>query len=279
MNTALLPITRRLTLAYVLSFVLAALMSAASLAGLLFQASVYPTDAMRRSFVPTDVVNLLIGLPILLGSMALAQRGRLIGLLFWPGALFYVTYHYIAYAVAMWFTWQSVLYVALVVASIYAIIELLFRVDSAAIQRRLKGAVPERLAGGVLVGFGLLSFLRNIGVVMQALAGQAAPTVPQLATLAADLLILPTWLLGGVLLWRRQAYGYAAGAGLLFQASMLFIGLLVYFVLQPFLTATPFPGVDFVVILVMGLVCFVPFGLFVRGALLGGNRVRVHRDV
>jgi hypothetical protein len=74
-----------------------------------------------------------------------------------------------------------------------------------------------------------------------------------------------------VLLWRRQAFGYVIGAGLLFQASMLFIGLLVLFVLQPFLAEVPFRLEDFVVISVMGLICFVPFGLFVRGVLSKGK--------
>jgi hypothetical protein len=273
MNTAQLPITRHLTSAYVFSLVVAFLMSAASLAGLLFQSGIYPTDDLRHSFVPTDVVNLLIGLPILLGSMALAQRGRLIGLLFWLGALLYVTYHYIAYAVAAPSIWQSMFYLALVVLSVYTMLVLLSSMNSAAIQQGLMGTVPERLAGGVLVGFGLLFFLWNIGLVVQALIGQAALAGPELAVTVADLLIIPAWVIGGVLLWRRQALGYVTGAGLLFQASMLFIGLLVFFVLQPVLTASPFPLEDFVVILVMGLVCFVPFGLFVRGALSGGSRV------
>jgi O-antigen/teichoic acid export membrane protein len=48
---------------------------------------------------------------------------------------------------------------------------------------------------------------------------------------------------------------------------MLFVALLIFFILQPFLTATPFPVTDFIVIAVMGLVCFIPFGLFVRGVL------------
>jgi len=70
---------------------------------------------------------------------------------------------------------------------------------------------------------------------------------------------------GGVLLWRKQAFGYVTGVGLLFQFSMLFIGLFVYFALQPFLAGVPFPVNDFVAVFIMSLVCFVPFGLFVRG--------------
>ncbi|MBN2386434.1 MAG: hypothetical protein JXB85_05400 [Anaerolineales bacterium] len=68
-----------------------------------------------------------------------------------------------------------------------------------------------------------------------------------------------------MILWRRQAFGYVTGAGLLFQASMLFVGLLVFFILQPLGANVPFRLEDFVVMLVWGLICFVPFGLFLRG--------------
>jgi hypothetical protein len=52
---------------------------------------------------------------------------------------------------------------------------------------------------------------------------------------------------------------------------MLFVGLLIFFILQPFVTGAPFPLVDFVVILVMGLVVFIPFGLFWRGLIMAGK--------
>ena len=39
-----------------------------------------------------------------------------------------------------------------------------------------------------------------------------------------------------------------SGAGLLFQASMLFIGLLAIFILMHFLTTAPFAQVDFEVV-------------------------------
>ena len=64
-------------------------MAAASLAGVFFRLALIPgRGAARRAFLANDLVNLLIGLPILLGSLELAKRGKLIGLLFWPGALF-----------------------------------------------------------------------------------------------------------------------------------------------------------------------------------------------
>lgn len=267
MNTSTLPVTRNLSQSYTLSLIVALLMAGVSLAGLLLQSSLYPTEALRRSFISNDVVNLFIGLPILLGSMWLTWRGKLVGLLFWPGALFYVLYNYIAYTVAMPFSLQFVPYLALVALSVYMIIGLFSRMDVATIQQRLSGAVPERFAGGVLIGFGALFLLRGIGQILGSLTGQAALTGPELPVLVADLLTTPAWVIGGIMLWRRQAFGYVTGAGLLFQASMLFVGLLAFFVLQPFLTATPFPVEDFVVIFFMSLICFIPFALFARGVI------------
>lgn len=49
------------------------------IAGILFSANVYWTEGLITSFVPNDVVNLFIGLPILLGSMWLTWRGEWIG--------------------------------------------------------------------------------------------------------------------------------------------------------------------------------------------------------
>jgi hypothetical protein len=86
-----------------------------------------------------------------------------------------------------------------------------------------------------------------------------------LAVYVADFATIPAWIVGGALLWRRQALGYVCGAGLLFGASMLFVGLLVYFLVQPALTGAPFATSDFVAILFFSLICFVPFDMFLRG--------------
>jgi hypothetical protein len=219
--------------------------------------------------VPTDIVNLVLGLPILLGSIWLARRGKLIGLLLWPGALLFVLYNYLAYVLVVPFNVAFLLDLALVTLSAYTLIGLVASIDGESVQRRLAGAVPERVAGGIVAGLGLLFTLRAIGVLAGALASQTSMAETELAPNVADLLIAPAWVIGGVLLWRREAFGYVSGLGLLFSVSMLFIGLIVFLLVQPFLTAAPFALVDVVVVLILGLIGFVPFALFVRGVLSG----------
>jgi hypothetical protein len=268
-----LPTRRNLGLVYALSFLIAILMAAAAVIGLLYRADLYPTDDLQQSLVPTDVADLLVGLPILLGSIGLARRGKLLGLLLWPGALFYVLYNYFVYVLVMPLNVAFLLHLALVTASTYTLIGLMTSIDGEAVRRRLSGSVPERVAGGILAGLGLLFLLRAVGVLVGALAGQETLAPTELAPNISDIVVAPALVIGGLLLWRRKALGYVAGLGLLFQASMLFIGLIVFLLVQPFLTGAPFALLDVVVVAILGLICFVPLALFVRGVLTLRNPV------
>jgi hypothetical protein len=262
-----LPLRRDLALMYASSLLIALLMAAASVAGLLYRAVIYPADELVRSFVPTDAATLFVGLPILLGSMWLTWRGELVGLLFWPGALFFVLYNYIVYVLAMPLNGAFLLHLALVTLSAYALIGVVASIDGGNVQGRLAGAVPERLAGGILAGLGFLFFVRSVIELVSALTNGAPLAETELALLAADFLITPAWVIAGLLLWRRAEFGYVAGLGLLFQASMLFIGLIIFLLLQPLLTTAPFVLTDVIVVSAMGLVCFIPFALFLRGVV------------
>jgi hypothetical protein len=264
-DSANLPVRHNLTLVFVISFVIAVLMAAASIVGLVDPTTTYPTDELRQSFLPNDVVNLVIGLPALLGSLWLARRGKLIGLLFWPGALFYVFYAYLVYILSMPLNWPFLAHLMLVVLSGYALVGLLASINAKTVKLILNGAVAERAGGGVLAVLGILFFMRASFIMANAVLGHTALIPTELALNTADFLITPAWVIGGVLLWRRQAFGYVCGLGLLFQSSMLFIGLIFIMILQPFMTAAPFVFIDVLVIFVMGMVCFIPLALFMRG--------------
>jgi hypothetical protein len=272
MDTKKLESKRNLSIIYTLSFVIAVLMTAASIAGLLYQKILYQTDELRCSFLPNDVVILLIGLPMLLCSMWFTWRGKLIGLLFWPGALFFVLYNYIIYLLALPLNMTFILSLALITLSVYTLIGLLARIDGGLVRRRLYGIVRERLAGGILAGLGLLFFLRALGTIVITLTGKTAIAETELALLTTDLLLAPSWIVCGVLLWQRKEFGYVSGLGLLFQASMLFIGLIIVLLLQPSMTGTAFVLADVVAVFLMGLFCFIPFALFVHGVVTSRKR-------
>ena len=260
-----LPLKGSLKGPLVFSLLVALLMTLASMVGLIYKTTIYPTEALRTTFLSNDVVNLFIGLPVLLGSIWLAGRGSLLGLLFWPGALFYVVYNYVVYLFGMPFNATFMLYLALVTVSIYTMIVLMACIHLEVVKQQLAGKVPEKVAGLILAGLGILIGLRVIGVILNANLSHSTLTETELAPLVTDFLIAPAWLIGGLLLWQRKAIGYAAGVGLLFLSSMLFIGLIIFMLLQPILTEAPFSLVDILVVAMMGLVCFIPLALFLRG--------------
>ena len=266
-DTARLPVTRDLTLAYALSLVVALVMTVASIGGLLFRAVIYPTDALLLSFIPNDVLNLVVGLPILLGSMWLARRGKLIGLLCWPGALFYVLYVYVIYVIGMPFNALFPAYLLLVPLSAYTIIGIVASIDGDAVRQRLTGVVPARIAGGVLAGLAILLIVRQAAIIVAALASQTGVDTLERALWIADVTVgCPALLAGGVLLWRRRSLGYVAGAGLLLQYGVLAVGLIPVMAFQALYTGSQIDVAGIVVVLVMGAICFVPLAFFVRGA-------------
>ena len=71
-----------LRIIYIGTLLISILTAIASITGLLEHETVYPDPELLRAFLPNDLIMLLIGLPILLGSMFLTWRGKLSGLLF-----------------------------------------------------------------------------------------------------------------------------------------------------------------------------------------------------
>ena len=214
-----------------------------------------------------DVVNLTIGLPIILGSVFLTMGKKLIGLLLWPGALFFILYNYLIYVLAMPFNLAFLLDLTLVTLSLYTTIALVASIDGESIKTKLSGKVHEKISGSILAGMGILFLFQAGGVMIIALANQTSITGMELALHVSDFLYSPALVIGGILLLCRRNFGYVSGLGLLFQLSMLFIGLIMFLIVQAVLMITPFALVDVVFISIMGLIGFVPFALFVRGAL------------
>jgi hypothetical protein len=261
-----LPIKCDLTLAYALSLIAALIMTVASVAGILFRADIYSTDDLSQLPI-VDALNLVVGLPALLGSMWLVRRGKLLGLLCWPGALFYVLYRYTATLIGVPFGVLFLPYLLLVTLSVYTLIGLVASIDGEVVRQRLSGLVPERLAGGFLIGATVLFVLLDTSAIVIALTSQppVEPEHPVYVLIADFATLIPACLVGGFFLWRREPLGYVAGAGLLFIYSVLLIGPIPVLVFSSLSTGSPIPVADILFLLVIALICLVPLALFVRG--------------
>jgi hypothetical protein len=269
MDRTVLPLTRDLRLAYLASFVVAAVIAIVSVAGLLFGTTgLYGSETrLFPAFLGQDLLNLLVGLPILLGSMWLARRGSLTGLLCWPGALFYVIYDYAFYAIGAPFSVFFEAYLVLIAISTYAMIGIIASVDTNAVRAVVAGMVPARVTGGFLVAVAVIFVALWTTIVVSALLSGGAVDAVARAVVTLDLTIqLPALLVGGVLLWRRSAVGYAVATGLLLQAAAYLLGLSALCLLGTDATGAPVTVASWAPGLVVGAIAIVLIGFFVRGA-------------
>ncbi len=276
------PFTRDPALAYASTLLVALIMAGVSAVGLVQGSALYRVDpkvaagvststagVILPGFLAHDAFNLFVGLPILLALLWLARRGWLIGVLLWPGALFYVLYTYTTYLVGSPFTVLFLPYASLVVLSAYTIIGLIASIDGEPVRQRLAGSVPARTVGGLLIGLAFLTMAQDAGGALTTALGGAAPIIVAARHVwTADLVLeVPAVLLGGVLLWRRETLGFVAGAGLLFQFGVTPVALAVMIALQPILTGSPIDAASIVGLLVFAAVSFAPLAFFVRGAV------------
>lgn len=262
-----LPVVRDLRPAYLFSLIVALLMVATAVVGLIYRPAIYPSEELLLSFVPSDAFSLAVGAPILLGAMWLARRGKVIGLLGWPGALFYVLYMYLPYVIGIPFGVLFLLHLLLVVLSAYTLAGLVAAIDGEAVRRQMAGSVPVKSSAGVLIGLALLVAARQTALIVASLMNQTPVSLPETLAWIADFTVaVPMLLVGGVQLWQCKALGYAAGAGLLLGYGLLALSLVPFFVLQARITTAPLDVGGLVTVLVMAALCFVPLAFFARAA-------------
>ena len=262
-------IKRDITLAYIISFIIALIMSVASVAGILYGSDIYPASQVSNN-VGTDTLNLVVGVPILLGSMWFARRGSLIGLLIWPGALFYILYVYTFYILGVPFNILFLPYIALVTLSAYTIIGLVASIDGEEVRKRLNGKVPARTAGGMFILIAILFIAVDMFLIVTTLASRSPVSSTSYASWVTDFTIqLPALLVVGILLWRHEALGYVAAPGLLFQGAVLNAGFAIVLALQAIFTSSPINAPFVALVFGIGAISFILLALFVRGAARG----------
>jgi hypothetical protein len=263
-----LPVKGGLTLSYIASILIALLMAAASVVSLPAQNDIYPAS-QRAGNVGTDVLNLIVGLPMLLGSTWLAKRGSLIGLLCWPGALLYVLYIYTFYLIGVPLNALFLVYLTLVVLSTYTLIGIVANIAGEVVRQRFSVHVPARILGGILVVVALMFVGRTIFGVLDALISRSAVDSMVFASWISDGAVqCPAMIACGVLLWRHELLGYVGCAGLLLELGILFASLPVSLVVGALLTGLPVDASS-VVLLPFGAIFFGLLAIFVRGAAPG----------
>ncbi|MHB9002628.1 MAG: hypothetical protein ACYC6C_01000 [Coriobacteriia bacterium] len=203
--------------AYVLSALIAALAAIVSVAGLF--GGVYRDNTwITSAYQGTDIVTLLLAVPLLIAGAALSRCGSARGHLVWIAMLAYMLYGYCFYLFGAAFNVVFLLYAALVGSSLWALVLALASTDAAAFASTIRERMPRwPLASYLLVSatvLGVLWTAMSLGFVFT--GDVPAPVVnsghPTGVVFALDLtLIVPGMLVSAWWLLRRRAWGYLLG--------------------------------------------------------------------
>lgn len=178
--------------------------------------------AWTTQAVAQDLADAVFVLPALVVSAWLAARGSRRGWLVWLGALSYLVYTFLIYAFAVQHNRLFLAYVAVLGASVWALVFGLAGTDWGAIRERFGANAPVRPIGLLLLVPAVLFYLLWLsdevpaalsGTVPQAVLDTGVPTNP---VHVIDLsVMLPAMAIVGLWAWRRRPIGYGLAVVLL----------------------------------------------------------------
>lgn len=191
-------------------------------------AGLYRHDSILRAGANrgSDVLTLTVGIPLLLGTMLLHQRGSIRGTLALLGSLAYVLYVYATLSLGTAYNTLFLLYVALFGASLAAFIVTFASIDQDDLAARVKTTMRPRIPGVFMIASGVVT----LGVwLVDPVAALVSGTDPELlehsttlTTHALDLaIIVPAAIAAGWLILRGQVIGYLMAMSLLVIYVML----------------------------------------------------------
>lgn len=174
----------------------------------------------------TDLVTLLVALPLLALALRLYLRGSLRGQLLLLGAFGYFVYYSASYALgAVAFNELFLVYVAMLSSSVFGLV-LSFTSFDLPRMRRAAAELPRRLPGWFMIASGLVTLgiwlTEPVGALLSGEPPKRLDTQTTLFTHAFDMaVIVPAAILAGVLILRRKAFGFLLAFSLLVLEALL----------------------------------------------------------
>jgi hypothetical protein len=167
-----------------------------------------------------DLITLLLCVPLLLVSTYYAAKGSLRGRLIWTGMIFYFLYVYGMMSFLSAYNQLFLVYVAAFSLSLYTFAYSVLTLDVNRVKESFKGApVTVAAAFMFLVVLGISAMWLGL-IIGPLLSGQRPPALENYTTLVVQALdlgvIVPMAAITGILLLKREAWGYAL-------ASLIFV--------------------------------------------------------
>lgn len=193
---------------------------------------IYQNDsiAVVAQGIAQDFVSLILGIPLLIYSLLLFNKGTLKGKLLLSGVLGFFLYTYTSYSFLWTYNQLFLGYVALMSCSLYAFIMTLLSIDSNHLKTHFNEKMPIKFLGRMQIFIGFAIFMLWIGKIAPTLSNGSAPVglehYTTLVIQAMDLgIIVPTAILSGLLLLKKNNFGYLLSSIVIIKGAALLSSL------------------------------------------------------
>jgi len=185
----------------------------------------YDTVSSAAQMQGNDLITLIVGLPLLAFSALWASRGSLRGRLLLTGTLGFFLYTYLSMSTLTSYNHLFLVYVALFTLSLFAFILSMMSFDLISLPGHFSQKLPRAWIAGlefVVAAFLGLAWLARI---ITPLSQNQTPALENTTTLVIQFmdlgLIVPMAVLAGILLLRRNAWGYLLSSVFVLKAITL----------------------------------------------------------
>ena len=161
----------------------------------------------------TDLVTLILGVPLLLVSLYFTSKNSFRGMLVLTGTLGYFLYTYMSYTFLWNYNPFFIVYVMIMSLSFYAFVLCLMSYQIDKLQSMFSDQLPVKFLGGFQIFIGFMLGMLWFGRIAPSIMGGEVPFglehYTTLVIQGMDLgFIVPTAFLSGILLIKRKPFGY-----------------------------------------------------------------------
>ena len=220
----------------------------------------YDTVNSSSQEVGTDIVTLVIGIPLLVAGILLSRKGSLRGQLLLTGALGYILYTYGAMSFLTAFNPLFLVYVALFSLGLFGFILALGSLDAVEVSRHIADGFPRRAVAIYFFIVGAFLTLAWLGLVGPHLLKWTPPpgleSAITMVIQSIDLaVIVPTGFITAALLWKKAAWGYVLSSVMLLKILTMGAALIAMIIGQVLagVAVDPVTSVLFVLIRISGI--------------------------
>ena len=201
--------------AYVVSIIVLALMVVASAGGLLLDNIFQDILVIEEGWVGNALISLVVGAPILGGSMVLSVRGYKAARLVWMGMLYFALTNYTLHLFGAEFNLFFPLYVGIVVLSTLALLFSYRATNEKEISRLIRHNIPMKWVGVFIAGVSMILIAFHSVIYLQFVFTEDIPNIvlgtPYMTKMVSAvnlLLIVPLGIASAFWIWERNPWGH-----------------------------------------------------------------------